>query len=122
VFSAALDGADTRTVVEWFDRGGIVPLGDDVSAAELVSRTRGVQGLRDVAARAGAPPDAPTPVVASAIDFVLEGLCAQKKISRNEERGYTSAGETTPRRPTRLEEQMLQDDMRVPGGKKKYYN
>ena len=56
-----------------------------------------------------------------AIDFVLEGLYAQKKISRSEERGYAAA-ESAPRRPTRREEQMLEDDVRIPGSKKKYYN
>jgi len=122
VFNAVTDGADTRTVVDWFDMGGTLPLGDDVSSAELVSRTRGVQGLRDLAVRAGAPPDAPAPLTAAAIDFVLEGLCAQKKISRSEDRGYSTASEQTPRRPTRLEEQLMEDDLRVPGGKKKYYN
>jgi len=122
VFSSAFDGTDTRAVVEWFDLGGTLPLGDDVSAAELVSRAGGVEGLRELAVRAGAPPDAPAPVVASAIDFVLEGLCAQKKISRSDDRGYATAGEATPRRPTRLEEQLLEEDIRIPGGKKKYYN
>ena len=31
------------------------------------------------------------PLVASAIDFALEGLCAQKKISRSDARGYHGA-------------------------------
>ena len=61
------------------------------------TQTRGVQGLRELAERAGLPPGAPAPAVASAIDFVLEGLYAQKKISRSEERGY-SAAEAAPRR------------------------
>jgi len=38
--------------------------------------------LRELAARAGLPGGAPAPSVAAAIDFVLEGLYAQKKISR----------------------------------------
>ncbi len=122
VFSSAFDGTDTRTVIEWFDLGGTLPLGDDVAAAELVSRTGGVEGLRDLAVKGGAPPDAAVPLVASAIDFVLEGLCAQKKISRSEDRGYATAGDPTPRRPSRLEEQLLEEDIRMPGGKKKYYN
>ena len=32
------------------------------------------------------------------------------------------AAESAPRRPTRREEQMLEDDVRIPGSKKKYYN
>ena len=52
---------------------------------------------------------------------MLEGLYAQKKISRTEERGYAAA-EPTVRRPTRREEQSMEDEIRIPGSKKKYYN
>jgi magnesium chelatase subunit I len=121
VFTGVFDGVDTRTVVEWFDLGGSLPLGDTTSANDLVAQTRNVQGLRELAERTGLPPGAPAPLVASAIDFVLEGLYAQKKISRSEERGY-SAAETTPRRPARREEPTIDEEIRIPGSKKKYYN
>ena len=52
---------------------------------------------------------------------MLEGLCAQKKITRTDERGYASA-ESAPRRPTRREEQHLEEELQIPRGKKKYYN
>jgi magnesium chelatase subunit I len=121
IFTGMFDGADTRTVVEWFDLGGTLPLGDTTSADEVVSRTGGVQGLRELAERAGLAPGAAAPTVASAIDFVLEGLYAQKKISRSEERGY-AANETAPRRPSRREETTMDEEIRLPTGKKKYYN
>jgi len=121
VFTGLFDGVDTRTVVEWFDLGGSLPLSDGSSADEVIAQTRGVQGLRELAERAGGGPGAAGPAVASAIDFVLEGLYAQKKISRNEDRGY-SAAEAAPRRGTRREEVTLDEDIRVPSGKKKYYN
>src|SRR5262249_41412496 len=104
VFSGMFEGADTRPVVEWFDLGGTLPLSDTASAEELISRTRGVQRLRELAEIAGVPPGAPAPALASAIDFVLEGLYAQKKISRTDERGYAASTETTPRRAGRREE------------------
>jgi len=73
--------------------------------------------MADATAGAGAP----APLVASAIDFVLEGLCAQKKISRSDERGY-AANEVAARRPARREEPTLDEEIRMPTGKKKYYN
>ena len=60
--------------------------------------------------------------VAAAIDFVLEGLCAQRKISRNDEHGYTAGVDAAPRRPMRREEPAQDEEIRIPGGKKKYYN
>ena len=88
----------------------------------MIAQTRGVQGLRELAEHAGLPPGAPAPAVASAIDFVLEGLYAQKKISRSDERGYSAAEPRTAPRRTRREEPALDEEIRIPSGKKKYYN
>src|SRR6185503_2288786 len=77
VFTGIFDGVDTRKVVEWFDLGGTLPLSDTSSAQDVVSQTRAVDGLRELAERAGLPPGATSPAMASAVDFVLEGLCAQ---------------------------------------------
>ena len=121
VFSGMFDGKDTRTVVEWFDLGGTLPLSDTTPAGEVITQTRNVQGLRELAEYAGVSKGAAAPVVASAIDFVLEGLTAQKKISRSDDRGY-SAAEATPRRQPRRDEPAMDEEIRIPGGKKKYYN
>ena len=99
------DGVDTRTVVEWFDLGGTLPLGDITPADEVIAPTRGVQGLRELAGAGRRRPGAHRArSMASAIDFVLEGLYAQKKISRSDERGYSAGSEPAPRRPPRREE------------------
>src|SRR5438128_220489 len=121
VFTGVFDGVDTRRVVEWFDLGGSLPLGDSTSADDVIAQTRSVQGLRELAERTGLAKGAPAPLVASAIDFVLEGLYAQKKIGRSDERGY-SAAESTQRRPSRRDEQVMEEEIRIPGAKKKYYN
>jgi magnesium chelatase subunit I len=122
VFTGMFDGQDSRTVVEWFDLGGSLPLSDTSSADDVVSQSRGVQGLRELANHAGLRSNAPAPLVASAIDFVLEGLCAQKKISRNDDRGYSAAEAATPRRNQRRDEPMMDENFQIPGAKKKYYN
>jgi magnesium chelatase subunit I len=88
-----------------------------------VSEARGVQGLIALAHRAGIAPDAPDGVVASAIDFVLEGLYSQKKIGRSDERGYH--GTEPVRRPTPAQRTPLMapdEDDEQPRKKKRYYN
>jgi magnesium chelatase subunit I len=122
VFTGIFEGVDTRAVIEWFDLGGSLPLSDGTSADDVVAQALGVQGLRDLAERTGLAPGASPAAVASAVDFVLEGLYAQKKISRSDERGYAASGEAAPRRQSRREEP-AEDEVRLPtGGKKKYYN
>src|SRR5207249_9381263 len=70
VFTGMFDGVDTRTVVEWFDLGGSLPLEDGTSAEEVITQTKVLQGMRELAERTGVAKGAPAPAVASAIDFV----------------------------------------------------
>jgi hypothetical protein len=125
VFDGYFPDADIRPVIEWFDLGGTLNLGASVSAQDVVSQARGVQGLVDLAHRAGVAPDAPTPVVAAAVDFVLEGLYSQKKIGRTDNRGY-HATEPARRRevPTTRTPVLTPDDEddQPRGKKKRYYN
>jgi magnesium chelatase subunit I len=91
-----------------------------MSADDVLTHARAVQGLVDLAQEAGVPAGASAPMLAAGVDFVLEGLYATKKISRSDERGY-HASDTPVRRPAR--EASMEDEPRVPtGGKKKYYN
>ena len=36
IFTGIFDGVDTRTVIEWFDLGGSLPLSDATSAVEVM--------------------------------------------------------------------------------------
>ena len=116
-----LSHLETRGVIEWFDLGGSLQLSDTMSADDVLAHARQVQGLEELAYAAGVPTQASAPLLASGIDFVLEGLYATKKISRSEERGYHGT-EPAVRKPAR--EMSLDDEPRVPsgGGRKKYYN
>ena len=88
----------------------------------LLKRTTAVQGLTELASRAGAIDGAPAPVKAAAVDFVLEGLYAHKKISRSDEWQYR--GTEPARRPARTmaADTIMEREIPIPGNKKKYYN
>ena len=116
------EGQDTRTVVEWFDLGGSLPLSDISSADEVIAQTRGVQGLRELAERAG---------VAAGRDRARRGvgdrLRARRSLRAEEDQPQRRtrllgrrAGQR--RRPARREEPTIDEEVRIPGGKKKYYN
>src|SRR5258707_2448507 len=51
VFTGIFEGVDTRTVVEWFDLGGSLPLEDGTSAQEGITLTKRLQGVRELAER-----------------------------------------------------------------------
>ena len=84
-------------VVQWFDLGGEIQLRDSSGAQEMLHKLRGIQGLLDKLSGLGLSGKEPSEMLVSGAEFILEGLYAQKKIGRSEERMFT-AGEKQPRR------------------------
>ena len=123
MFNGYFDVADLRQVVEWFDMGGTLQVSDTTPAESTRGRRpRRIEGLRDRRrSELGLTTHASTPALASAIDFVLEGLYAQKKISRNDDWKYSAeriaAARASARETARCPSRAL-----PPSGKKKYYN
>jgi magnesium chelatase subunit I len=127
VSAGHLRDGDARQVVRWFETGGTLQMSDTTSARDLVARAADVPGLSELAARAGVVDGAPEPLTASALDFTLEALCAQKKISRSDDWRYSSGDTVSVRRQAtasrRQQESLDDDDVGYQGpGKKKYYN
>lgn len=88
VFSRYLAEANLQSVVQWFEMGGELKLSESVAAAEALKQFKRIQGLLDHVERLGVKgKDEPFLCVSSA-EFILEGLWAHKRISRNEERGF----------------------------------
>src|SRR6478672_7837115 len=82
VFGGYFGTADLRQVAEWFDLGGTLQIDDALPAVELLRRTVQVQGLKELTHYAGVKEPARPPLTAAAVDFILEGMYAQKKINR----------------------------------------
>jgi len=122
VFGGIFAAVEYGQLGDWFDMGGTLQVEDTLPAAELLKRTAVVQGLHDIARKAGISARPSEPLLASAVDFVLEGLYAHKKITRSEDRQYQAAEQ--PRRPQRAAptESLLERELPMAGNKKKYYN
>ena len=123
VFNGYFANADVRQVTDWFDLGGSLQIDDALGATELLARAAEVQGLHELARQSGVDHAAPAPLLASAVDFVLEGLYAQKKISRSDEFQYGSAEPVRRPSPRGVQtEPAIDREIPNVGGKKKYYN
>ena len=92
VYSNYFDGVNVSQIVQWFELGGSLKLDETVDSAALVAQLAKIQGLMDKTAALGLKAGDPDAVRASAAEFILEGLYAHRRISRNEEVGFT-AGE-----------------------------
>ena len=102
-FDTHLQGVNLSQVVQWFDLGGEIQLGDNAGAEEVLAGLRQIQGLMDKLTKLNVGPKDSAEMQVSAAEFVLEGLHAHKKIGRNEERVFT-AGEKPPKKQERVYE------------------
>jgi magnesium chelatase subunit I len=110
IFEGYFVGIDFSATTRWFDAGNTIRLADTASAEECVRLLDAVPELIDAALIPFDFNRADEPLLVSACEFVLEGLYAQNKISRNEEGGYTAA--TKARKDRRG---MIYDDLTETG-------
>ena len=94
VYDCHFSGADTAAIVQWFELGGSLKLSDGEPAKEAVRQLREIQGLIEMAADACKVDQDNLPALASAAEFLLDGLYAHRRISRDEELGYVAGAKT----------------------------
>jgi magnesium chelatase subunit I len=91
IFEGYFVGIDFTDTVRWFDQGHNLRLADTASAIECMNLLQVVPELIETALIPFDFKRSDDAQTVSACEFVLEGLYAQNKISRNEEGGYTAA-------------------------------
>jgi len=87
-FERHFSGVNLDKTVEWFQSGGEVKLPNTMPSRDELLVMKRVPGLLDRLDRLGVREGANAAVVVAAAEFVLEGLWAQRRVSRSEERGY----------------------------------
>ena len=90
VFSTYLGSANLKNVVAFFEGGGTLKVKDDAPSVEVVAQLGRVPDLTSNLESLGVPAGAPAPIVAAAAEFILEGLWAQKRIGRSDDRGFVA--------------------------------
>jgi magnesium chelatase subunit I len=110
IFEGYFVGIDFSRAVQWFDQGNNLRLADTAAAAECVGLLEAVPELIESALVPFDFKTQDTERLVPACEFVLEGLYAENKISRNEEGGYTAV--TKARKDRRG---MIYDDLTETG-------
>src|ERR1044072_2761665 len=110
IFEGYFVGFDFGNTIRWFDSGNNLKLSDTASSDECVRLLEAVPDLIDNALVPFDFKRSDLGMLVSACEFVLEGLYAENKISRNEEGGYTAA--TKARKDRRG---MIYDDLTETG-------
>jgi len=76
-------------IVAWFDQGGALKVAGDERIEACLQGFKTVPGLLDLARRRTVNETGHPGGTVAACELILEGLAAQKRISRSEELGYT---------------------------------
>ncbi|MGH9683638.1 MAG: magnesium chelatase [Candidatus Acidiferrales bacterium] len=95
-FSRYFPDVNFQPVVQWFEMGGELKVPGNASSSELVVQLKKIQGLFENLSGMGVSAKDDSAIQASAAEFILEGLWAQKRISRTEERGFYAEARKTP--------------------------
>ncbi len=91
IFEGYFVGIDFTDAIRWFDQGNNLRLADTAEASECINLLQAVPELIETALIPFDFKRADEAQTVAVCEFVLEGLYAQNKISRNEEGGYTAA-------------------------------
>jgi magnesium chelatase subunit I len=96
VFDAHFEVKQLRGLVDWFESGKSVIVGDRIPSADYVKRLAEAPGLRKEVASfiaksedAALAPGAGDALTASAMEFLLEGLHVQNKLNKTQRGGET---------------------------------
>jgi len=96
IYTEFFDGVNMNQVIQWFDLGGSLKLDEHADSRRMVEQLGGIQGLMEKTGALGVGNNEPDAVRAAAAEFILEGLHAHRRISRNEERGFGAEEKRAP--------------------------
>ena len=82
VFKDAVDPAQTRAVVDAFEEGAVAHTGEDITSAQLAGLVAEVEALREPVLALTGGDESPA-ALASAVEFVLEGLHLSKRLNKD---------------------------------------
>ena len=124
VFSSYFDNVNLRQIVQWFEIGGSLRLDEDIPAAQILEELGRIQDLLQCTKKLGLRESESDALRASAGEFILEGLYAHKRISRNEELAFIAAERAgrEERRDEREEPRRGYESRRGPGGGRRNLN
>ena len=102
VFDKYFGNTNTQQIEQWFNLGGTVKIDDSQPAKGALEELRQIQGLIEKLSPLGIKgPDSPERLVAGA-EFLLEGMCSHRRLSRSEERAFVAPRKPQPPKQERV--------------------
>jgi magnesium chelatase subunit I len=87
-FAKYFANVNFQALVQWFEIGGELKVAANAPSTEVLGQLKKIQGLFEHIETLGVRSKDDAALQTSAAEFILEGLWAQKRINRSEERGF----------------------------------
>jgi len=102
VFDKYFADINTQQIEQWFNLGGTTKIEDAKSAAQTLEELSEIQGLFEKLSPLGiSDSDSPEHLVAAS-EFLLEGMCSHRRLSRSEERTFSAQKKPQPSKQERV--------------------
>ena len=102
IFDKYFATTNTQQIEQWFNLGGTTKIEDSQPAKTTFDELHQIQGLVEKLSPLGVKAsDAPERLVAAA-EFLLEGMCSHRRLSRSEERTFVAQKKAQPARQERV--------------------
>jgi len=102
IFDNYFGDTNTQQIEQWFNLGGTTKIEDSKSAADTLEELHEIQGLFEKLAPLGVTQDSDPEHLVAAAEFLLEGMCSHRRLSRSEERVFSAQKKPQPPRQERV--------------------
>lgn len=90
IFDKYFGNTNTQQIEQWFNLGGTTKIEDAKSAAQTLEELNQIQGLFEKLSALGVQSGDSPELQVAASEFLLEGMCSHRRLSRNEERTFSA--------------------------------
>jgi magnesium chelatase subunit I len=97
IFDKYFADTNTQQIEQWFNLGGTTKIEDGKSASQTLEELREIQGLFEKLSPLGLKPSDSPELLVAAAEFLLEGMCSHRRLSRSEERTFSSQKKQQPK-------------------------
>jgi magnesium chelatase subunit I len=104
IFDKYFASTNTQQIEQWFNLGGTTKIEDNQPAKPTLEELRQIQGLIEKLAPLGIKASSKPEQIVAAAEFLLEGMCAHRRLSRSEERTFVAQKKAQPSRQERAAE------------------
>jgi magnesium chelatase subunit I len=101
IFDKYFASTNTQQIEQWFNLGGTTKIEDSQPTKQTLEELRQIQGLLEKLAPLGIKASSKPEQIVAAAEFLLEGMCAHRRLSRSEERAFVAQKKAQPARQER---------------------